>query len=185
LRPELALGLVWLGWVLSWGAAAFWTARTVERPGGQTLYRVLSMLGILLIFGFWRNTVTQFWHPGMAWKWTLVGLAVLGFAFCWWARLHLGRLWSAIVTRKQDHHVVDSGPYALVRHPIYTGIILAGFASALMRGTLIALAGVAVLTLSFYVKARLEEKFLRRELGADVYGAYAARVPMLVPFLKR
>jgi protein-S-isoprenylcysteine O-methyltransferase Ste14 len=178
------LVLVWLAWALSWGVAALWTAKTVEQPEGQTLYRVLTVLGVVLLFGFWRNTATRFWQPDTAWKWALVGAAVLGFAFCWWARLHMGKLWSASITRKEDHRVVDSGPYAIVRHPIYTGIILAGFAAAMMRGTLIALAGAVVFTLSFYVKARLEERFLRAELGAEAYDAYAARVAMLVPFLK-
>jgi protein-S-isoprenylcysteine O-methyltransferase Ste14 len=184
LRPELALAVVWLSWALSWWGAALWTAKTVERPAGQGLYRALTIAGVILLAGFWREPGFQFWRLEASWQWTLVGVAVLGFLFCWWARLYLGRLWSASITRKQDHRVVDAGPYALVRHPIYTGIILAAFASALLRGTWIALAGALIFTFSFYVKARMEEKFLRAELGAAAYDAYAARVPMLIPLLK-
>jgi protein-S-isoprenylcysteine O-methyltransferase Ste14 len=86
------------------------------------------------------------------------------------------------VSRKAEHHIVDTGPYRIVRHPIYTGIILASAATALQRGTAQAWLGMSVMTLGWYIKARLEERFLRDELGADAYGAYARRVPMLVPF---
>jgi protein-S-isoprenylcysteine O-methyltransferase Ste14 len=87
------------------------------------------------------------------------------------------------VTKKEGHHVVDTGPYRLVRHPIYTGIILSSFATAFEKGTSIAVAGAATMALGWYLKARLEERFLREQLGAEAYGAYAARVPMLLPFV--
>jgi protein-S-isoprenylcysteine O-methyltransferase Ste14 len=59
----------------------------------------------------------------------LVGATVSGFAFSWWARIVLGRLWSSGVTRKTDHRIVTTGPYKVVRHPIYSGIIIAVLAS--------------------------------------------------------
>src|SRR5213076_1766360 len=111
----------------------------------------------------------------------VVALIVLaGISFTWWGRLHLGQFWSNTITHKQDHRVVDTGPYGIVRHPIYTGITLASIATATMRGTAAAWLGVAVMTLGWYVKARMEEEFLREELGADNYTDYARRVPMLV-----
>jgi protein-S-isoprenylcysteine O-methyltransferase Ste14 len=112
----------------------------------------------------------------------MVAAAIAGFAFTAWARIHLGRLWSSSVSRKADHHIIDTGPYGIVRHPIYTGIIAASAATAAQRGTAEAWLGMALMTLGWYIKARLEERFLRDELGADAYGAYARRVPMLVPF---
>jgi protein-S-isoprenylcysteine O-methyltransferase Ste14 len=102
----------------------------------------------------------------------------------WWARIHLGKLWSASVRLKSDHRIVDTGPYAFVRHPIYTGIIVAGFASAILRGTAAGFLGAILMTVSWYIKARMEEQFLREQLGTENYDAYARRVPMLVPFLK-
>jgi protein-S-isoprenylcysteine O-methyltransferase Ste14 len=93
----------------------------------------------------------------------------------------LGTLWSGRVTRKAGHHVIDTGPYGLVRHPIYTGLLLAVIATALLKPDGLSLAGVALLVLGFVVKARLEERFLSEELGPD-YAAYRHRVPMLVPF---
>jgi len=79
--------------------------------------------------------------------------------------------------------VIDTGPYGLVRHPIYSGITLASIATAALRGTASAWLGAAVMTLGWYVKARMEEGFLREELGEDAYDAYARRVPMLIPRL--
>jgi protein-S-isoprenylcysteine O-methyltransferase Ste14 len=87
------------------------------------------------------------------------------------------------VTRKEHHHVVDSGPYAIVRHPIYTGLLLAIIATVLVRATIITLTGSALIAAGIYVKARVEEEFLRQQLG-ESYDAYARRVPMLVPFLR-
>src|SRR5262249_34671190 len=96
--------------------------------------------------------------------------------------IHLGRLWSSNVGRKADHRIIDTGPYAIVRHPIYTGLIIASCATASLRGTAGAWIGVALLTIGWYVKARLEERFLREQLGVERYDAYARRVPMLIPF---
>jgi protein-S-isoprenylcysteine O-methyltransferase Ste14 len=124
------------------------------------------------------------WSLNAAVGWVLVTVSAIGFAFCWWARIHLGRLWSADVVRREGHRVVDSGPYRLVRHPIYTGICLAAFATAVIEGSTIAVVGAAVLTYGFYIKARMEERFLTKELGND-YAAFQARTPMLIPFVRR
>jgi len=70
-------------------------------------------------------------------RWLAVcGLVGAGVAVAWWARLHLGRMWSARITLKADHKVVDSGPYALVRHPIYSGLLLSLMATAAAKGTI-------------------------------------------------
>jgi len=187
MSPTIAMYAVWAAWVLSWVLASFWTDRTVGQPasGSQLLYRVVTGAGGIVLFGINPRNLDspwRLWHAGPEFAWATVALAALGFAFTWWARLYLGRLWSSSVTRKADHHVVDTGPYALVRHPIYTGVITAAFAVFLLKGTLIALAGAAIMTAGFYIKARLEERFLRQELGIDAYDAYARRVAMLVPF---
>jgi protein-S-isoprenylcysteine O-methyltransferase Ste14 len=86
------------------------------------------------------------------------------------------------VVTKAGHHVVDTGPYSLVRHPIYSGLIFAAFATAIEKGSSFALLGAATITLAFYTKARREEHFLRAELGKDAYDAYARKTAMLVPF---
>jgi protein-S-isoprenylcysteine O-methyltransferase Ste14 len=114
--------------------------------------------------------------------WILLALIVAGFLFAWWARIHLGTLWSGTITRKEGHRVVDTGPYAMVRHPIYTGLLLAAFATAVARGRWEALLGAALFALGCWIKARQEETFLSETLGPD-YAAYRQRVHMLVPYL--
>src|SRR5579872_4185986 len=126
LRPGLAILLLWTLWGLSWLAAALWSKQTEGRPplASQLPYYLITFLGCLLIMtpahgyeGPWR-----FWHPGWWLAWSCALGVLLGLGFTWWARVHLGSLWSGTVTVKADHKIVDSGPYALVRHPIYAGI---------------------------------------------------------------
>jgi protein-S-isoprenylcysteine O-methyltransferase Ste14 len=92
-------------------------------------------------------------------------------------------MWSSRVTRKADHRLVDTGPYAWVRHSIYAGTILATLATATIFGTVLALAGATLMTISWYIKARLEEQFLCDQLGED-YDTYSRHVPMLLPFMR-
>jgi protein-S-isoprenylcysteine O-methyltransferase Ste14 len=184
--PLQVLAVAVLAWWVSWLAAAAWRSKTVGGPGvaAQLPYRLLVIAGVVLLFGFSPAlfAAVPLWHLAPWLAWVMCGLGIIGLLFTWWARVHLGRLWSGVVTRKADHHVVDTGPYGIVRHPIYTGLTLTGLALALMRATLGAVAGAAVLTLGWYVKARLEERFLREQLGAGPYNDYARRVPMMVPF---
>lgn len=187
MTPQLAINYLWFFWALTWLAAAFWSDRSARRPafGAEVLYRVVTLAGAVLLFAIPIRSYDSpmiLWSFGASANWVLFGIAASGFLFCWWARVTLGRLWSGWVSKKEGHRIVDNGPYAIVRHPIYTGIILAVFATAAIKGTGFALLGAAIMTLGFWIKARLEERFLRSELGVENYDAYSRRVPMLVPF---
>jgi protein-S-isoprenylcysteine O-methyltransferase Ste14 len=107
-------------------------------------------------------------------------LAALGFALTWWARIHLGRFWSAAVTLKAEHTLIRSGPYALTRHPIYTGLLLALLATAVARDSLGSLIGAGLILLGLVLKLRQEEQFLKAQFGA-AYDAYKKDVPTLIP----
>ncbi len=115
----------------------------------------------------------------------MVALGVVGFLFAWWARIHLGALWSGSITRKADHRIVDTGPYGIVRHPIYTGLIAAALALAVVKATPVGIAGLALMTVGYWLKGKTEENFLRSELGPEDYDAYRKRVPMLIPLAPR
>ena len=185
--PESACYLIWIAWFVSWWLAARWSSRTASRVNlaQQLPYRLVTLAGYVLLFSVSISRYfgrLRFWTLPTGAGWVMVILCLVGFAFAWWARLHLGKLWSAFVTRKANHRIIDTGPYGIVRHPIYTGIILATFAVAIVKGTPCAFAGAFVATLGFWMKARLEERFLREELGAEAYDSYRRRVPMLVPF---
>jgi protein-S-isoprenylcysteine O-methyltransferase Ste14 len=106
-----------------------------------------------------------------------------GLALTWWARIHLGRLWSSAITRKEEHRLIETGPYEYVRHPIYTGLIIALLATAASEATPVAVLGAVLIALGLWLKARTEERFLLTELGPDAYESYRRRVPMLIPFV--
>ena len=184
---EIVTVTLWLIWWASWLLAAFWRERAAKQPPrrSQIVYRVLVVAGVIFLFDRVIPALDVrlwVWPPTL--QWALVVVSVCGFAFTWWARIHLGKLWSSNVGRKADHHIVDTGPYGIVRHPIYTGILIASSATAVLRATAGACLGVAILTAGWYVKARLEERFLREQLGQENYDAYARRVPMLLPFMR-
>lgn len=184
MSPYRVLIWVWVAWAVSWWIAALWANRTQATPGftAELRYRLFTLAGVVLLF-YPRPRGPRLWTTPIAWQWGLVAVAVAGFALCWWARIYLGRLWSGSVTRKSDHRIIDTGPYALVRHPIYTGLIIAAAATAALKGSSFALAGLALLILGCWIKARLEERFLSAELGAETYDAYRRRTGMLLPGL--
>jgi protein-S-isoprenylcysteine O-methyltransferase Ste14 len=186
MMPALLFRLAWGIWALSWAAAAVWTGRTVKRASTMTtwLSRGLIVVGAVLLLSRTSAALhaTRLWHVGYDGAWALGGLVVLGLLFTWWARIHLGKLWSGTITRKEGHHVVDTGPYSIVRHPIYTGAIAATLATATAEVTLPALGGCVLITLGLWLKALSEERFLREELGPEAYDDYRRRVPMLLPF---
>lgn len=189
MTPWSAIGGIWIIWVFSWFVASFWQKRAVNQAGipREFLYRAVVIAGVVLMTG--RLTIPfdaawRLWPQATGYAgWAVAGFVLAGCLFAWWARIHLGVLWSSNITRKDDHRIVDSGPYGLVRHPIYTGIIFGLVPTALGLGRPSALIGAALMIFGFYIKARLEERFLREELGTGPYDAYAVRVPMLVPFL--
>ena len=191
MTPESTIIALWVFWLASWGIAAFWSNRT-EKGGGITAeiaFRISFWVAATLLLAPIPERLAyaqvQLWHLNATLKWILVALTASGFGFVWWARIHLGRLWSDWLTKKADHHVIDTGPYRLVRHPIYLGLIFAAFSTAIERGSSLALLGAAILTSSFYMKARREERFLRAELGENAYDGYARKTGMLVPFTGR
>jgi protein-S-isoprenylcysteine O-methyltransferase Ste14 len=186
MNPDIVTPLLWGAWIISWWAAAFWRDRAVKRPplATELWYRAFVVAGAVLMFNYFAPGSSRWmvWTPGTAARWAMVVLVAAGLLFTWWARMYLGRLWSSGITRKANHRIIDTGPYALVRHPIYTGVILAECATAVQGGSIQAFAGAAVMFVGWYIKARAEEAFLRDELGRDVYDTYAQRVPMLLPF---
>lgn len=187
-RPRLLFAAFWIAWLVSWIAAALWVSRTEKRAFSwdTVLYQIIVLVGAALLtpWAARRLHMQMLWHVGYGGGMALALLTLAGLSFTWWARIHIGRLWSGTITRKQDHRVIDTGPYALVRHPIYTGLIFALFATAIAQAWISGLIGATLIAFGLWVKARIEERFLTAELGADAYGAYRRRVPMLVPGIR-
>jgi protein-S-isoprenylcysteine O-methyltransferase Ste14 len=109
-------------------------------------------------------------------------LTFAGIAFAIWARVWIAGNWSSDVTLKRDHELVVSGPYAFVRHPIYTGILLGLIGTALAIGEWRAPLAIVLAAAAFWRKLGIEEAVMRRRFG-EAYVRYAKRVPALVPFV--
>jgi protein-S-isoprenylcysteine O-methyltransferase Ste14 len=182
MRPFSVISVLWITWISVWAISALWANPTEKRvPSREEVpYRILSITGAALI-AWGSQGVTGL--TGTA-GWSMTAIVAMGVSFALWARWHLGRFWSATVARKEDQRLIDRGPYALVRHPIYAGIVAALSATAVAEERALAVLGAILFAACFTLKARLEEKFLRREFGS-AYEAYAARVPMLIPFWPR
>ena len=179
------IGMLWLGWVAYWIAAA---RHTLTNQRAESLltgasYRVLLVLGVLLLaFPQHRLTMANLflWPQSVVTMAIGLCLVVSGLSIAVWARRHLGKYWSGRITLKVDHHVIQSGPYALVRHPIYSGILLALLGTAISIGTVQSFIAVALMFTSFVLKLTLEERWLCAYLGAE-YAEYRHRVKALIP----
>ena len=174
----------WIAWLVYWVIMAFATKRTVER-GGFFGYRLVAGAVIVVLLTAGRllhvSSQSQLWHTGLA-----LGSERLrrsaGVAFSVWARITLGRNWSAEVTFKQDHELIESGPYALARHPIYTGIIAMALGTAINYGRVVGFGLLVVVCGGVWWKARQEERLMIRHFP-DAYAEYRTHVRAIIPFL--
>ena len=109
-------------------------------------------------------------------------LCVCGVAFCFWARAILGRNWSGTVTLKENHELIVRGPYRLVRHPIYTGLLAMVVATAIQLGHSGGIIGLILIFVSFWIKSSHEEEVMRNQFP-DQYPAYLKQVKRIIPFI--
>jgi protein-S-isoprenylcysteine O-methyltransferase Ste14 len=186
LYPYLIPAL-WIVWLAGWLLAAGGTKQTVRREsiGSRLTYTVPLWIAAWLLVSSripWAVLNARF-VPFAAWPGALgLSLVVGGLAFSAWARVYIGRNWSASVELKRDHELVRSGPYRWVRNPIYTGILVALAGSALARGRWAGVVAVAIAFGSFWYKARLEERVMHDAFGTK-YDAYRRDVRALIPFV--
>jgi protein-S-isoprenylcysteine O-methyltransferase Ste14 len=183
-----AITLAWLSWAAAWAVLSQGVKPVVrhESRASRALHVVpLVVGGVLLIKQHGLGWLGTDIVPRAAWM-APAGCAVTfaGLAFAVWARLVLGVNWSGTVTVKRGHELVRTGPYALARHPIYTGMLSGLLGTALAVDAWRALAAFVIVTVAFLRKLRTEEAFMRAEFGA-AYDTYRAEVPALVPRLWR
>jgi len=124
----------------------------------------------------------RFLPPGALCFWGGSLVTAGGLLFSIWARRYLGKNWSQAVTVKEGHELITSGPYALVRHPIYTGLLLAFVGSAVALGEWRGLLAVALVFGALWRKLRLEDKWMRAQFG-ETYEAYSRRIATLVSYI--
>jgi protein-S-isoprenylcysteine O-methyltransferase Ste14 len=177
----------WIVFVAIWLVAALSTKRTLyrESPAQRLRYWVLLVIAyLLLVHGqqlpYPLNLRIVPRTAPIAWAGALICIAGLSFAL--WARVTLGRNWSGVVTLKEAHELVERGPYQIVRHPIYTGIVTMFFATALVLGHFAGFAGTLLMFVSFWIKLGHEEELMLHQFP-DRYAAYRRRVKRIIPFL--
>jgi protein-S-isoprenylcysteine O-methyltransferase Ste14 len=173
---RLAVGAAWLVFWAYWIAAARGAKPGTHKQQALGVQIVVWATAILVVRVFHPDGLTVH-APAVAAVGALLTAVGLGFAV--WARVHLGRNWGLPTTVKHEPELVTSGPYRLVRHPIYTGLLLAFLGTTLVT-SLIALVLVSAFGASFYRSARVEERRLAAAFPVD-YPVYRDRTKMLIP----
>jgi protein-S-isoprenylcysteine O-methyltransferase Ste14 len=179
---------MWLSWCAYWWAASRDVKMTARRESirSRLLHIVPLMLAVILLWprDFPVSPLAVRFLPLAEWPfWVGAVLTLAGLLFAVRARVFLGTNWSGIVTVKEGHELITSGPYGLVRHPIYTGLLLAFIGSALAGAEWRGVLAVCLVFLSFRRKLRIEERWMREQFGA-AYDQYALCVPALVPYVR-
>ncbi len=175
---ETAIGIAWIIFWVYWLASAFGV-----KEGRASRRRIplngISALAVIVLLRVFRGGSLAVDSPALR----AVGAVVFasGIALAIWARVHLGRNWGMPMTEKAEPELVTSGPYRLVRHPIYSGL-LAGVLGTALVSNLAGLIIVAILGGYFYYSASVEERNLTATFPTT-YPAYRARTKMLIPFL--
>ncbi|MBZ5676848.1 MAG: isoprenylcysteine carboxylmethyltransferase family protein [Acidobacteriia bacterium] len=178
-------GFCWLAIFVLWAILGFAVKQTVgSRSDVRARIAVWGvMLAWLILFsdGMRRGVLGERFLP-MDPAIAYVGLAItiIGLGFAVWARLVIGRNWGGLITVQQDHKLMRTGPYGIVRHPIYSGFMLATLGTALIVGQVGGLISVALIVISWGYKSRLEETLMVEQFGAE-YEDYRRHVKALIP----
>jgi protein-S-isoprenylcysteine O-methyltransferase Ste14 len=180
--------------LVMWAAfLVYWQVMAVRVKATQRLEPIASRVTRVILFGaalilLWSHSIPLpwlYWHlmPVGFWPfWVGAAITAAGLMFAVWARVSLGRNWSRSVTIKEGHELIVSGPYALARHPIYTGILTGFLGSAIALTEVRGVVALLLIAISFWAKLRLEERWMREQFGTQ-YEMYSERVAALVPFV--
>jgi len=182
-----AVPALWLAWCIYWWGAGRDVKPVTRRESaasraGHILPLVIAVMLLALPslpYGLLSNRLLSPTHRVF---FVGIALVVAGLLFTIWARLYLGRNWSGVVTLKKDHELVRGGPYRFVRHPIYSGLLLAIAGSAVVRGEWRGVLALIIAFVALWRKLRLEERWLGEAFG-EQYAAYRAEVAALIPFV--
>jgi protein-S-isoprenylcysteine O-methyltransferase Ste14 len=184
---EAFFPVLWIAFIVYWRIEAANTKATQRlEPVASRILRMLSMLTAIVLLSTTRIPLhwlyIPLWPVGLLPFWLGAAVTVAGLLFAIWARRHLGRNWSSEVTIKQGHELITSGPYAVVRHPIYTGILVGFLGTAIALSEVRGFVGLALVFAGFLYKLRMEEQWMRSQFG-ETYVNYSHQTAALVPYL--
>ncbi len=175
----------WAVFLIFWIIASFSVKQTVEvsRSSKQILFRMcIAIFAVLILGHFFSFTNLRLWPYSLTVGIIADIIAGCGLLLMLWSRVILGSNWSASVTFKQDHELIQRGPYAVVRHPIYSGLLLLFLGEAIWYGSASFFLVLVFVAIGFSLKAKDEEKLLTQHFP-DAYPAYKARTKALIPFV--
>jgi protein-S-isoprenylcysteine O-methyltransferase Ste14 len=183
--PFEFITVCWFALALFWIATSLGVKQKAkaESSGQRWTHLGLLIAGALLLFNNdWPWAFLHFrLYPQSTWiEWTGAAMTLAGVLFAIWARISLGRNWSAAVQIKQDHELIRKGPYNYIRHPIYTGVLLALLGNAVAIGQLRGALAFAVIVVGFIRKAKKEEAFLAGQFG-DAFTQHRRRTGFFLP----
>jgi protein-S-isoprenylcysteine O-methyltransferase Ste14 len=176
---------LWILFIVVWVIGAFTVKRAARKQFSTA--RLLFFASVILVVWFFsshpRPWLMTRLVPDAPWAvWTGLILTAAGIGFAIVARFFLGRNWDGRVVIKKDHTLITSGPYEYVRHPIYSGILLAILGSVIANGRAVYFAFFAWVVIGLWIKSRLEERLMVEQFGAQ-YVAYRERVKALIPWI--
>jgi protein-S-isoprenylcysteine O-methyltransferase Ste14 len=185
--PAAIISGLWMLFALYWLVSALNRKKTKRRESiVQRLLYILPLLAafyLLYRYNFGHGWLgARFVPDTQLVQWLAVLITAAGVAIAFWARFHLGSNWSGVVTLKEGHELIRTGPYRTIRHPIYTGILIAFLGNAVLIGQVRGLIGLAIIWASFYIKARREESFLAQEFGPN-FNEHTQHTGMFLPKL--
>jgi protein-S-isoprenylcysteine O-methyltransferase Ste14 len=184
---EFFFPVLWIVFLVYWRIKAADT-KTTQRlePAASRILRVVIFLIAIVLLSTNRIPLRwlylQLWPVGLGPFWLGAAVAVAGLLFAVWARVYLGRNWSSEVTIKQDHELITTGPYAVVRHPIYTGILTGFLGTAIALSELRGFIAFILIFVILWLKLRMEEQWMRSQFG-ETYATYIIQTAALVPYL--
>jgi protein-S-isoprenylcysteine O-methyltransferase Ste14 len=182
----LIAALIWVFFWVYWFISAWMTRSPLKRRQSRG-----SLILVVLVCGFWIlysvSSKTDFLIQKAIPDSLVIGLSgtiitLLGVGFAVWARVHLGKYWSSMPAIRVNHKLIRTGPYSLLRHPIYTGLLCGIGGTAIIIGEPVGLIAFFLILVVFLWKIRIEEKYLQEEFGDD-YARYKKEVPALIPLL--
>jgi len=184
---EAICGYLWATFLVVWLVSAFKTKPVEHREGvsSRLSYTVFVIAAFYLVFG---KEVRPPWlrihlfQPNRLSEVLGIALTAAGIGFAFWARFYLGSNWSGTVTVKVGHQLVRTGPYRFVRHPIYTGMIVALLGTALQKAQVRGLIAVLLCYTGFKIKSKIEERAMTSTFGAE-YAEYSRTTGAIVPKL--
>jgi protein-S-isoprenylcysteine O-methyltransferase Ste14 len=181
---RIVIRVIWLIFALYWLACARGNKRAVRKLNpGFRIPPILGLIGLVLLFiaypGFFRQ---QLYARTTAVETIGIVLCMLGVAFAIWARNVLGKNWSGVPQIKEGHELIQAGPYRLVRHPIYTGILLAMFGTGFGIGRVQSLALFLFCFAALWIKLKIEESLMSQQFP-ETYPPYRNRTKALIPYI--